>query len=265
MTAASTRGATTPRQDGPSTMLCTESGWWEEERARFIRARVAAMTSPDALIADIGCGRGRLLDAPEIGGRTVINVDSHVWEEWRRPADVLFVCASADALPFRDGAFDLVGSFDVLEHIADDLTGLREQRRIVRRSGRVVAAVPAFERLWSGHDVAAGHFRRYRVATFTPLARRAGLEVDRATYFFSYLWLPAWVTRKRAHRAEPGNRTGPIGEAVRRIVGVVAGAERRLLRRRRAPFGTSLWIELQHLEDGSRSQTADDPADSMHG
>ncbi len=245
MTAAPEREIDTARQDGPSTMLCTEAGWWEEERARFIRARVAEMTEPGALIADVGCGRGRLLATPELHGRAVVNVDSHIWDEWRGRHDVAFVCASADALPFRDGAFDVVGSFDVLEHIPDDLAGLREQQRTVRSTGTVVAAVPADQRLWSGHDVAAGHFRRYDVTSFGAVADRAGLDIARSTYFFSYLWVPAWITRKRSQRAEPGNRTGVLGDVVRRAVGAVAAVERRVLRRRRLPFGTSLWIELR--------------------
>ena len=253
------------RQDGPSTMLCNENGWWEEERARLIRDRVDELTRPGALIADIGCGRGRLLAHPALVGRTIVNVDSHVWDEWQeRDDDVLFVCASADALPFRSGAFDLVGSFDVLEHIADDQAGLIEQRRIVGDDGTVVCAVPADPRLWSGHDVAAGHFRRYDMDTLAELASRCGLDVERSTYFFAFLWLPAWLTRKQSVRSEPGNGQGALGALVRRAVGAVSAVERALLRRRRLPFGTSLWAEARPSLRLAASRGDDRPPAHLH-
>jgi SAM-dependent methyltransferase len=233
------------RQDGPSTMPSNESGWWEEERARFIRERVAELAPGHAVVADVGCGRGRLLADPALDGRRVVNIDSHIWDEWRGRDDVLFVCASADALPFRDEAFDLVGSFDVLEHLPDDRASLIEQRRVTRSGGSIVAAVPADPRLWSGHDVAVGHFRRYDETSLADLASRSGLEVARTTYFFSYLWLPAFATRRRAARAEPGARGGVVGAMIRRAVGLVSTAERAVLRRWRMPFGTSLWAECR--------------------
>ena len=184
------------RQDGPSTLPCQKEGWWEVERARFIRRRVRKMISPDALIADLGCGRGQLLGNGSLPARIVVNVDSHIWDEWKHCAGILHVCASTDALPFRAGAFDLVGSFDVLEHLPDDVSGLREQTRVVRPGGRVVTAVPADERLWSPHDEAVGHHRRYSPDSFRSLSQTVGLHIDSTTHFFSFLWPPAWLTRQ---------------------------------------------------------------------
>ena len=75
-------GIDTARQDGPSPRcLCTEAGWWEEERARPSPRPVAEMTSAGRTHSPIwGCGRGRLLATPELGPRRV-NVDSHIWDE----------------------------------------------------------------------------------------------------------------------------------------------------------------------------------------
>jgi SAM-dependent methyltransferase len=225
-------------------MSAREHGWWEDERATFIRERVRPATAPGTLIADVGCGRGGLLGGADLGG-TVVNIDSHLWDIWKVSPRVLYVCASATELPFRAGAFDVVGSFDVLEHLPEDGTAIREQRRVLSDSGRLVAAVPADTRLWSAHDEAVGHVRRYDTASIAELTAASGLTVRRSTYFFSFLWLPALLTRKLSARAEPGNEAGLMSRIVRRGVGVASALERWVLRRRRLPFGTSLWFECE--------------------
>jgi SAM-dependent methyltransferase len=224
-------------------MPTLEEGWWEEERAVFVRERMRVATTRGALVADIGCGRGRLLGEAGLDA-TVVNVDSHLWENWRVNPEVAFVCASASALPFRDAAFDVVGSFDVLEHLHDDLDALREQRRVLCGEGTIVTAVPADHRLWSAHDDAVGHVRRYDTDMMAALARSAGLEIRYATHFFSFLWLPARLTRRFAMRtAEPGNGGGTSAALIRHAVALLAAAERRILRRWRLPLGTSMWFE----------------------
>ena len=225
-------------------MASAEEGWWEVERARWIRQRVVALAAPGSVILDVGCGRGSMLGDGAIRGRVVINVDSHRWSNWRAQGSVHFVVASADALPFRDHAFDLVGSFDVLEHLADDQASLREQARVVHAGGQVVAAVPADLRLWSAHDVAVGHVRRYDRNSIVDSAAYSGLSISRSTAFFSFLWLPAYLTRRRSVRqSEPGNGTSITSRIARAAISLLAAAERGLLRRWRLPLGTSLWIE----------------------
>jgi SAM-dependent methyltransferase len=225
-------------------MPSLETGWWEVERARLVRERTAALTRPGELLADVGCGRGEMLAHRELVDRVVVNVDSHRWESWTHRPGVHYVVAAADALPFRDHAFDLVGSFDVLEHLADDELALREQVRIATKGGWVVATVPAGPRLWSAHDVAVGHHRRYGRHSLEDLARRCGLTVMRATCFFSFLWVPALLTRNRAsRRSEPGTGEGIVSRVIRRVVESLCATERWLLRRWRLPVGTSIWME----------------------
>lgn len=231
---------------GPRTMPTDEAGWWETERATFIRHRIAARTKPGSLVLDVGCGRGTMLDADGLDDRMCVGVDGHIWDEWSRPGTRRFVCAEADALPFRENSFDLVGSFDVLEHLADDDRGLGEQRRVLRADGVLVTAVPADPRLWSAHDEAVGHQRRYTRTSFTALASRAGLTPTRSTYFFSFLWLPARVLRSSELRQrEPVAAPGRTASTVRRVIEFVCAVERRVTSRVSLPFGTSLWIESE--------------------
>jgi SAM-dependent methyltransferase len=238
-------GVPTGRADGPSTMPSSESGWWEEERAKLVAERITDLVGHSAVIADVGCGRGTMLREPTFDEHVVVRVDSHLWDEWReRPGP--YVCAAAHALPFRDGTFDVVGSFDVLEHLADDEAALREQRRVTRAGGHVVAAVPADRRLWSAHDEAVGHHRRYDRAGLRALADRCGLIPTRLSAFYSFLWLPAYALRNRAARtAEPGNDDTVSGRLVRHVIGALSRLERLVIRRVRLPVGTSLWAEFE--------------------
>lgn len=237
-------------------MPSAPSGWWETERARFVRSRIGALSEPGDLIVDVGCGRGDMLDAEDLADRQRINVDSHIWDEWRGRDDMLFVAARADALPFRDGAFDLVGSFDVLEHIPDDTKALGEQRRVAGAQASIVAAVPADPRLWSAHDDAVGHQRRYTLGSFAELADTVGLSLGRRSYFYSFLWLPAWLTRKSALRtAEPAKGDSLISRAVKLGIGALSGLERVIMRRARLPFGTSAWFEMESVAGRSSSST----------
>jgi len=236
----------TSRLDGPETMPSAQTGWWETERATFIRGRIGELATSGTRVIDVGCGRGTMLADDQLDGLRRFNVDSHVWDEWDVNGPMFFVCAEADALPFRDGVFDLVGSFDVLEHLPDDERAMSEQRRVAAPGGAVATAVPADRRLWSAHDEAVGHHRRYSTTTLTELADQSGLDVQRTTHLFGFLWLPARLLRSApARRSEPGNSNTVLARTTRRVIGSLCGLERWWLGRRRLPFGTSLWAECR--------------------
>lgn len=232
-------------QDGPSTLPISDDGWWARERAQMINGRVAELSRPGDRLLDVGCGRGSMLADPRLADRVVVRMDSHMWDEWDG-SDGFFVCASATALPFRSNAFDLVGSFDLIEHLDDDVGALREQRRVVRDSGMVVIAVPSDQRLWSALDDAVGHRRRYDRKTLIRSASAAGLQTDRTTAFFSFLWLPALaIRRSRLRSTEPGNSESIAARFLRTVISVLAAAERWAVRRFRIPMGTSMWAECR--------------------
>lgn len=221
------------------------TGWWEQERATLVQGRCESLTEPGDKMLDVGCGRGTMFDDERFDDRFVVCVDSHIWDEWAHGSRT-YVCAAADALPFRDDVFDLVGSFDVLEHLDDDTVGLAEQRRVVRSGGSVVVAVPADQRLWSKHDELVGHRRRYGRADLATLVSASRLGLARLSYFYSFLWLPAWLTRASSVRAtEPANSSNPIARVVRAAIGAICRLERMWFGRRDVPFGTSLWAECR--------------------
>ncbi|WP_455372621.1 methyltransferase domain-containing protein [Limibacillus halophilus] len=84
---------------------------------------------------------------------------------------------------------------DVLEHVADDAELLQQYTDRLPAGGIVVVTVPAFQFLWSGHDVLLEHYRRYRISDVETLLRRAGLEIVEGRYFFGLLFPVAAAMR----------------------------------------------------------------------
>jgi hypothetical protein len=149
-------------------------------------------------------------------------------------------------VPARAGAADLVTALDVVEHLDDDVAGLRELARVAG-DGLVVVTVPAYLWAWSEHDVRLGHRRRYTRATLRAAAEAAGLEVVRCTHFHSWLTVPAlllrrtprWPRRRQRGSAEEASYVGPT---VNRVLVWVTEVERRVLRRTDLPVGLSILL-----------------------
>ncbi len=134
-------------------------------------------------ILNVGCGTGGTIDMLEQFG-TVHNVDisdeaikfmqQHGYNNITKVDDI--------ELPFKDKSFDMVGAFDVLEHIERDAEALKEWKRVIKDDGAILITVPAYQWLWSDHDVSLHHKRRYTIAQLEATAKKAGLKLDRKSY-----------------------------------------------------------------------------------
>lgn len=221
--------------------------WWFIGRRRIFRTVLERFVPPGSQRAlDFGCGTGTWLEHLERFG-TVSAVDGDeaavAFCHQRGRTEVQHLPPGA-ALPFPDGHFDVITSFDVLEHIDDDRATLTELRRTLRRGGVLVLAVPAFQFLWGDQDEISHHFRRYTASELRSKVSSAGLEVEHWSYFNILLFPPVALVRlvRRLVRAPRADRTdfdvGP--SALNGVLARLFSAEARLVSRRRAPFGVSL-------------------------
>ncbi|MBZ5733697.1 class I SAM-dependent methyltransferase [Nocardioides sp. TRM66260-LWL] len=150
--------------------------WWYAERRSLVRRLVGPLTPGRAL--DVGCGGGGNTGVLRDLGWDVVGLEhSPVAARLARGRGLSIVRGDARRLPFADGSMDLVMSTDMWEHVDDDAAVARETVRVLRPGGRALVAVPAGMDLWSGHDVALGHLRRYDRAGLTRVMEDAGLEV----------------------------------------------------------------------------------------
>lgn len=108
---------------------------------------------------------------------------------------------------FEPRTFDVVYTFNVLEHIVDDLAALRALHRVLKPGGQLIVYVPALEVLYSSMDEKVGHLRRYRRRPLVDLVERAGFAVDESAYVDSLGWFSTI-----AYKAV-GSRRGDISTA----------------------------------------------------
>jgi SAM-dependent methyltransferase len=111
-----------------------------------------------------------------------------------------------EELPWPDGSFDLITSLDVIEHTPDDRRALSELRRVSSPGGFLLVTVPAYQALWSLHDIANHHYRRYSRRSLRLAALESGWTVRRVTSFNSILLPPAAIVRlaQRGRRIDDG-------------------------------------------------------------
>jgi SAM-dependent methyltransferase len=168
--------------------------WWYRGRRSVLDGVIAEMRLPArAEILDAGCGSGRnMIDLARHGTVTGVELSQTSVELARKREAGEVIEGSVLEMPFEAGRFDLAASLDVIEHLEDDLAALRELRRVVKPGGTLLVTVPAYQWLWSGHDVVNHHYRRYTRRTLQRVGEQAGWQQARTTYFNSLL-LPAAI------------------------------------------------------------------------
>ncbi len=134
--------------------------WWFRERRHLIAKSILGLQPSQAL--DIGAGAGGNTRVLSDAGWSATALEfSDAGVELARARGLEVVQGDAREIPFADDYFGLVVAYDVLEHIHEDDQVVAEIARVVRPGGKVLIAVPADARLWSPHDDAVGHVRRY--------------------------------------------------------------------------------------------------------
>ncbi len=199
---------------------------------------------------EVGCGTGGVLrhlarHHPELA-LTGMEYDPVMARRAARAVPgAAILRADARALPFAE-AFDVVGSFDVVEHIDEDREVMASLRDVVRPGGGVIVSVPQHEWLWSQRDVRLHHKRRYTRSTLRALVEGSGLEVLHLTSFMSPL-LPlmavaAWRNRKPRPDFDPHAELR-VGGALDALFKAVLAGERAVLKQGvRVPAGGSLLV-----------------------
>jgi SAM-dependent methyltransferase len=235
--------------------------WWFAGRRRIIGALLDTARRDDTAVRllDIGCGTGANLPmlrsfVGKEGCVTGIDFSPLALQFARshpESRNVELMQADALNLPFEDNSFDFVTMFDVLEHLSDDHRALQEVHRVLRPGGAYVWSVPAYKKLWSAHDEALHHFRRYEQAELRQLLRTEGFAVKRLSFAMSLMPPIAWAYRRfvlpfKTMRSQESSKVtegavlpGVPPWANRALEGYLH-IESRILPKRPIRFGTSL-------------------------
>jgi SAM-dependent methyltransferase len=162
--------------------------WYHGFRSYLLPVFAAATAErTHARILDVGCGTGGNLPYLARHG-SAVGVDlNERGLSLARAERAPLARADSARLPFLDGSFDLVTSFDMLQCIPTDGEAVREMARVARPGGTVVLSMAALEILHGDHSEVWQEYRRYDRASARALAEQAGLRVERATFMFAAL------------------------------------------------------------------------------
>ena len=225
--------------------------FWFTGRLRAIEATIAplvTMLPGGCRVLEVGCGTGQVLQMLERLCPHGLVVGMDLLREGlphaRRRTAGRIVQGSSTVSPFS-APFDLIGLFDVVEHIDDDEDFLRRTGALLAPGGRLVVTVPAYRRLWSAVDERALHCRRYEHEELRMRLAGAGFVVEYLTPFLTTLYPLMRVSRVLSRWRDTGD---PMRQELRVVPGlngileVLLALEARwlLARRRRLPVGTSL-------------------------
>jgi SAM-dependent methyltransferase len=227
-----------------------DSHWWFVGRRAilesFLRGIVEKLGKPagELRILDVGCGTGANLEMlSQFGGAEGVDVSDDALEFCRRKGLTVHK-GLAETLPYLDDTFDITTALDVVEHLDDDLAGLKEMYRVTKTGGRSLIFVPAFMWLWGVQDDISNHRIRYTKRQIVERLEQAGFAVERATYanFTFFAPILGGRTLMKLTGIKPESENNVNISALNGVFGRLFSAERHWLKRLNFPFGVSIVI-----------------------
>lgn len=226
------------------------TNFWFRARSELLGWVLATKFHRPSTILEVGCGSGFVLRKIRSAFPDVRLTASDVFTAGlafaaKRVQGCELLQMDARSIPF-DEEFDIIGAFDVLEHIDDDRRALEEMHRATATGGGIVITVPQHMCLWSREDEFAHHVRRYEAEDLLAKVRDAGFQITFTTSFVSILFPVMFLSRRR--RVDASRTFDPLDELqlsriANRLLESIMAVERFLIRWGvRLPFGGSLLV-----------------------
>jgi len=175
--------------------------WWIRTRFNYINEIIEYYNSSNINIVEYGCGTCNNIyhlinNSPHSSKiNSIIGIDPNLENldnpVWAKDSNCFFDNSLSSTYKA-----DIILAMDVLEHIKEDHTALKEWRNTLKPDGLLLITVPAFQHLWSSHDIFLGHYKRYNNKSLNDLANSAGLEVVKMHYIFSFIYPLVYFLRK---------------------------------------------------------------------
>jgi SAM-dependent methyltransferase len=219
--------------------------WWYRARRRILAEliRREVRLPADARILEIGCGTGHNLQMLSGFGHVdglELDDEAAALSEKRLGRGII-----RSPLPELDGVsndYDLIGAFDVIEHIEDDRAALAAIATKLKSGGKFMMTVPAHPWMWTAHDVANHHKRRYSKRSLRALIEGSPMRLEKIGYFNSLLF-PVAVAERTVSKLR-GKDDGDVSlppAPLNRTLEAVFASERYLVGRLPLPPGLSLF------------------------
>ncbi|WP_017327495.1 bifunctional 2-polyprenyl-6-hydroxyphenol methylase/3-demethylubiquinol 3-O-methyltransferase UbiG [Synechococcus sp. PCC 7336] len=221
------------------------SHWWFQGRTAIVMGLLDRYCdiSPGETAIDIGCGTGMILQQLNQRYRAIgIDTSPLAVDFAKQRGNQEVFCTSLEEAANKDWQPRVALMLDVVEHIRDDASFLRQVWEVLPEGGQVLITVPAYQWLWSAHDVMHHHFRRYRAEQMRELLTQTGFELQKLSYFNTLLFLPALLQKLSQRNREPSPQDSipTVPSWMNAILQSIFAFERFLLPWFDFPFGISI-------------------------
>jgi len=223
--------------------------WWFVSRSELLEFYLDEFVHlpPEARIVDLGCGTGANLEILSRYGNPIgVDLSQAALGFCRQRQLDRLLQATGERLALKEQTIDLVTAMDSLEHIPDDVGTLKECLRVLRPGGQMLITVPAYGFLWSEHDEALHHVRRYSAAELRNKLTLAGFDVGKVTYVLFTLFFPIFAFRllNNIFKKDPYPKTSIVmlPHHVNTVLIWINRIEKELLRWINYPFGVTIVV-----------------------
>jgi SAM-dependent methyltransferase len=229
-----------------------DSHWWYVGRRAILESFLEGIIQNSRFknqdskikILDVGCGTGGNLEMlAKFGAAEGADVSDDALE-FCKSKGLTVHKGLAESLPFADESFEVVTALDVIEHLDDDIAGLSEMYRVLKRGGNTLIFVPAFMWLWGVQDDVSNHRIRYTKKQIVERLEKAGFTIERATYANITFFAPilGGRTLMKLTGIKPESENNVNVSALNGVFGKLFGAEKFWLKNFNFPFGVSIVI-----------------------
>lgn len=196
-------------------------------------------------IAEVGCSSGVLLNQLNSKNDCIGIEKSDLAINYLKSKSIKTVQTNDYKTSLKNNSLDILIASNVLEHIKEDTRALQEWSRVIKKNGKLVIIVPAFQILWSKHDELNLHFRRYSKQELVKKINSVGkLKIEKISYWNSLLFLPVLLIRKLEKLKRNENTTDliqPLPKWINNILIAMLNLETKfILMGIKFPFGISL-------------------------
>lgn len=214
-----------------------ETHYWFKAKKEMIIDLYHKYCHP-GLMLDVGCGTGAISKALKRFTKVVscdFSDESVKYSRIRNP-DIEVVRGDAQSMSFKSNKFDSIVSTDLVEHVKDDNAAIKEFHRVLKKDGKLILTVPAFQFLWAKDDVMLGHYRRYTKSQIRNLLERHGFNVNFLNYW-NFILFPAAIIYKSINKSSSVNKVNPL---LNSLVHAVLRFDTKLVQLLKVPFGVSI-------------------------
>lgn len=217
--------------------------WWHRAKISFVSMFISLYGKKTKQeILDVGCGTGKNMEElARFGEVSGVDISSEALLFCKKRNLQNVKKGEAEHLPYDAKSFDAVCVLDVLEHV-DDVTAIKEIKRVLNDDGKIIITVPAFAWLWSKWDEALHHKRRYTKKQLSTLLANEGFVIQRNTYIHSFLVFPSLIIRKiKELSPQPYSSDFQINNRLTNtLLLFISKLEQMWINRYDMPFGTSI-------------------------